>query len=84
MRISLAQRVVTGKITTPENQPASGATVTITGTNTATQTDALGNFSLSVPQGRNSLTVSYVGFENQIVAISGSMVAVKLKPQIWL
>ncbi|MCY7422820.1 MAG: TonB-dependent receptor [Chitinophagaceae bacterium] len=77
--ISFAQRVVTGKITTPDNLPASGATVTVTGTNTATQTDALGNFSLTVPQGRNSLTVSYVGFENQIIAISGSMVNVNLK-----
>ncbi|MCW3079122.1 TonB-dependent receptor [Segetibacter sp.] len=77
--ISFAQRVVTGRVTGADNQPASGATVTVSGTSTATQTDASGNFSLSVPQGRNSLTISYVGFENQTVAISGSSVSVALR-----
>lgn len=78
--VSFAQRVVTGKVTGTDNQPASGATVTVTGTNVATQTDANGNFSLSVPQGRNSLTISYIGFENQTVPLSGrTSVAVSLR-----
>jgi TonB-dependent SusC/RagA subfamily outer membrane receptor len=78
--ISFAQRVVTGKITSADNQPASGATVTVAGTNVATQTDASGNFSISVPQGKNSLTVTYIGFETQSVPISGkSSVSVALK-----
>lgn len=68
---SFAQRVVTGKVTGSDNQPASGATIAVTGTNVATQTDASGNFSISVPQGRNSLTISYIGFENQTIAIGG-------------
>ncbi len=38
--IAFAQRVITGKVTDPNNQPAAGATVTVTGTNVATQTDA--------------------------------------------
>ncbi len=67
--ISFAQKTVTGTVTDANNQPASGATVTVTGTKVATQTDATGNFSISVPAGRNSLTVSFVGFENQIVTI---------------
>lgn len=68
--LSFAQKVVTGKVTGADNQPAAGATVTVTGTNVATQTDANGNFSISVPQGRNSLTVSYVGYENQAIDVA--------------
>ncbi|MDQ6814311.1 MAG: carboxypeptidase-like regulatory domain-containing protein, partial [Bacteroidota bacterium] len=69
--ISFAQRVVTGTVTGADNQPASGATITVTGTNVATQTDATGKFSISVPQNRNSLTVSYVGAELQTIALAG-------------
>ncbi len=78
--ITFAQRVVTGKVTDPNNQPAAGATVTVTGTNVATQTDAEGNFTINVPQGRNGLTVSYVGAEAQQVSASGSTVSVALRP----
>jgi TonB-linked SusC/RagA family outer membrane protein len=78
--ISFAQKVVTGKVTGADGQPASGATVTVTGTTVGTQTDAEGNFSITVPQGKNSLTVSYIGFENQTVALTGqSTVSVPLR-----
>ncbi len=69
---SFSQRVVTGKVTDPTNQPATGATVTVTGTNVGTQTDTGGNFTINVPPGRNALTVSSVGFETQNLTISGS------------
>lgn len=79
--VSFAQRVVTGKVTGTDNQPASGATVTVTGTNVATQTDANGNFTISVPQNRNSLTVTYVGFETQTVPLAGrTSLSLSLKP----
>ncbi len=77
--MTYAQRVVTGKITDPTNQPAAGATVTVTGTNVATQTDAEGNFSITVPQGRNGLTVTYVGAEPQQVSATGSTVSIGLR-----
>ena len=77
--ITFAQRVVTGKVTDPTNQPAAGATVTVTGTNVATQTDAAGNFSITVPQGRNGLTISYVGAEPQQVSATGSTVSIGLR-----
>src|SRR4051794_10688117 len=76
--ISFAQRVVTGTVNAA-NQPASGATVTVSGTNVATQTNAEGKFSISVPQGRNSLTVTYIGFENRTIDVgSNSTVTVSL------
>lgn len=78
--VTFAQKIVTGKVTGTDNQPASGATVTVTGTNVATQTDLSGNFSLSVPQGKNSLTVTYIGFENQVITIgSQSSLSISLK-----
>jgi TonB-linked SusC/RagA family outer membrane protein len=65
-----AQKNVTGIVRDANGQPASGATVTVTGTQDATQTDASGNFSITVPQGRNSLTISYVGSEVQTVSVA--------------
>lgn len=65
-------RTVTGKIVGSDGNPVAGASITINGTTTGTQTDAGGNFSISVPAGRNALTVSSVGFETQNLTISGS------------
>lgn len=64
------QRTVSGTITDANNQPAVGATVTVKGTNVATQTDASGKFTIAVPNGRNTVTVSNVGFESQDVNIA--------------
>jgi TonB-linked SusC/RagA family outer membrane protein len=64
-----AQKKVTGTVSDESNQPISGATVAVVGTRDATQTDATGNFSIMVPAGRDSLSVSYVGTETQTVSI---------------
>ena len=56
----------------PDGHPVAGASIAVTGTTTGTQTDTSGNFSISVPAGRNALTVSSVGFETQNLTISGS------------
>ncbi len=75
-----AQKVVTGSVLDPTNHPVSGATVNVTGTNNSTQTDLSGNFSISVPQGKNSLTISYVGNETQTIDISDkTVVSIALK-----
>jgi hypothetical protein len=69
--VALAQqRTVTGTIVGANNQPVAGATVTVRGTNVATQTDASGNFSISVPENRTAITVSSVGFEPQDVNVA--------------
>jgi TonB-dependent SusC/RagA subfamily outer membrane receptor len=79
--ITLAQQhTVSGKILDANNQPASGATVTVKGTNVATQTDANGNFTLAVPAGRTTLTITNVGFEAQDVSIENqSTVTINLR-----
>ena len=64
-------RTVSGRITDPNSQPLVGATVSVRGTNVATQTDVNGNFSLSVPEGRNTLTLTSVGYEARDLDITG-------------
>lgn len=64
------QRVVKGTVISSEdNRPIVGATVTAKGTSIATQTDANGAFSLSVPGSVTTLTISYVGYQTQDAAI---------------
>ena len=65
-----AQKTVTGKVFDSNSQPVAGATVSIRGTNAATQTDASGNFSIIVPSGRNTLSISSVGFTTQEINVA--------------
>lgn len=71
---SFAQtREVSGKVTAADGKPISGATITVVGTTTATQTNSSGNFKLSVPSGA-TLNVSSVGFTTQRVSLGNSTV----------
>ncbi|MEJ7831093.1 MAG: carboxypeptidase-like regulatory domain-containing protein, partial [Segetibacter sp.] len=64
----MAQTVINGRITeSSNNNPLAGATVSVRGTRTSTQTDADGRFSLTAPNGDAKLVVSYVGFISQTV-----------------
>jgi TonB-dependent starch-binding outer membrane protein SusC len=78
------QRQVTGTVTGPDQAPVSGATVTISGTRRGVQTDAGGRFSISVPAGDASVTVSRIGFTSRTVAVPAgvSTVAVRLATDI--
>jgi len=61
---------VTGKVTdAATGEPLVGATVQVKGTNVGTQTDAEGNFSLSIPENAPRLVVSYLGFATQEIAV---------------
>ena len=65
-----AQKTVTGKVTDSGKRPAVGATISVKGTTTATTSTSTGDFSIVVPKGRNTLIVSYVGFEDKQVDVS--------------
>src|SRR5215203_4388603 len=54
-------RTVTGTITDQNGAGIPGVTVTVRGTNTATQTDAQGRYSISAP-GNTALVLSSVGY----------------------
>ncbi|WP_116124405.1 SusC/RagA family TonB-linked outer membrane protein [Lewinella sp. IMCC34183] len=69
---ALAQTTVSGTITDGENgDPLIGASVLVTGTSTGTVTDFDGNFSVNVPAGAESLTVSYTGYASQTIPLTG-------------
>ena len=75
-----AQKTVTGKISDSQSQPVAGATISVLGTNAATQTDATGNFSIVVPSGRNTLSISSVGFTTQEINVATlNMVSLSLE-----
>ncbi len=69
---ALAQTSVSGTITDADNgDPLIGASVLVTGTSTGTVTDFDGNFTLNVPEGSESLTISYTGYATQTVPFTG-------------
>jgi hypothetical protein len=61
-----SQRQITGKvIDQTTDAPISGATITLKGTLTATQSDKGGAFTISVPNDNAVLIISYVEMETQ-------------------
>ena len=60
-----------GSVIDDQQNPLSGATITVKGTNIKTQTNLNGEFSIDVPENRNVLTVGYVGMKTQEVNIAG-------------
>ena len=67
--VNAQQRTVTGTVVSGvDNNPLSGGTVSVKGTNTITQTDANGKFSITANTGQ-SLQFTYVGFTLQEVVI---------------
>ncbi|OQP64693.1 SusC/RagA family TonB-linked outer membrane protein [Niastella vici] len=57
------QRSLSGKVTDSNNQPLTGATVTVKGSNVATQTNAEGSFTIIIPGTSAVLVFSSIGFE---------------------
>ncbi len=66
------QKIITGKVSDNAGAPVAGVTVTVKGTNLATQTAADGSYRLSVPENANTLVFSAVGFGSQEASITGS------------
>ncbi|MCA5004348.1 carboxypeptidase-like regulatory domain-containing protein [Sphingobacterium bovistauri] len=70
--MSYAQtREVSGVVTSSDGTPINGASISVVGANTATQSDASGRFKISVSSGA-SLNVSYIGYTAQRVSIGNS------------
>lgn len=72
------QKTITGKVSDNTGSPVAGATVTVKGTNVATQTSNDGTFRINVPSTAKTLVFSGVGFTTQDAAISGATVNVTL------
>ncbi|MFZ2784441.1 MAG: TonB-dependent receptor [Sediminibacterium sp.] len=76
----LAQnRTVTGKVTDSQSgAPLSGVTISVNGKAIGI-TDAGGSFTISFPAATKKLSVSYVGYSDQTVTITGNTIAIALK-----
>lgn len=71
--ISVVQQVnISGTVTDSSGNPLPGASVIELDTNNGTTTDFDGNFSLNVDNENPTLEVSFIGFQTQIVNVSGN------------
>jgi TonB-linked SusC/RagA family outer membrane protein len=77
-----AQRTVTGKIVSNEDQlPIPGVNILVKGTSNGTITDANGNFSMPVNSDNDMLIFSFVGFETMEASVgSRTDFSIELKP----
>ena len=77
----MAQTTVKGTVVTYEdNEPIIGASIQVVGaTNIGTITDASGHFSLTVPAGRKTLRITYVGMEPLEVAVTDKPIRIQLR-----
>ena len=71
------QRIISGKVTDINDQPIPGVSIVVKGTTTGVNTDANGNFTLSVPNDARMLTFSFVGMKTQEV-IAGKKTTINL------
>ncbi len=71
------QSTIKGTVTDKNGEPIIGATVQIIGQQGGTVTDLDGNYSLSAPMGAK-IKFSYIGYEDQVITISGTTLNVVL------
>jgi TonB-linked SusC/RagA family outer membrane protein len=70
----VAQRSVSGKVTDTQGDVLIGTTIIVKGSTVGTVTNVDGTFSIQVPQGYNTLVISYTGYASQEVQIGASNV----------
>jgi TonB-linked SusC/RagA family outer membrane protein len=69
-----AQNNISGTVEDETGQSLPGVSVLVTGTTLGTVTDIDGKFSLSLPQGSNRLTLSYIGYVTQQIDVGSQTV----------
>jgi TonB-linked SusC/RagA family outer membrane protein len=75
------QRTITGTVISKDGSPLSNASVVILGQRTGETTGIDGKFSMKVPANAKELSISYVGFDPQVVSISGqNNISITLQP----
>ena len=75
---AMAQVKVTGNVVDENSEPVAYATVKVKNTQTSTTTDINGNFTISVPNDRTVLQVTYVGYDTYEATV-GSQRNLKIK-----
>src|SRR5690606_16660717 len=78
-----AQNTVRGRVIDETGMPMLGVNVVLKGTNTGTNTDFDGNYSLNVSGASPTLVFSYLGYVTQEIAVgSQSVVNISLNPDV--
>lgn len=79
--IGYSQNQITGTVTDEHQTPLPRATVSVKGAKVATITDANGRFTINVPANGKTLLVSFIGMQQQEVAIGDkTIIVVSLSP----
>ena len=72
-------KTVTGRVTDgKDNSPLAEATVSVVGKSISSKTGPDGTFTISVPDGSKKLKVSYIGYADQTVNITGETMSIAL------
>ncbi|PID88162.1 MAG: SusC/RagA family TonB-linked outer membrane protein [Bacteroidia bacterium] len=74
-----AQRTVTGKVTNDAAEGLPGVTVVVKDADVTTLTDGEGVYSITLPEGKNTLIFNYPGLETQELAATGGTLNVMMK-----
>src|SRR5690606_9928567 len=75
LRVSAQEITITGKVTDAgDGSELPGVNVTLKNTNQGTITNVDGSYRLSLPQGRDTLIFSFIGYQSQEVLIGGRSV----------
>jgi len=73
-------KVISGNVTSADGKPLSGVSVTVKGVNSnGAQTNASGNYQITVPNNTQTLVFSYISFETQEIAASTSTINVVME-----
>ncbi len=79
----LAQRTISGTVTDEKGEPLIGVSIFARGTSVGTVTDIDGTYSLTVPEGVNTLVFSYTGFRTEEVPLGASnVIDVKMREAV--
>ncbi|MFZ9386618.1 MAG: SusC/RagA family TonB-linked outer membrane protein [Chitinophagaceae bacterium] len=70
--VAQTSRTIKGKVTGPDNQPLGKVTVVVKNGTGGTSTDANGNYSITVPAGKQILVFSYVGMNSREVEVGAN------------
>lgn len=75
-------RTITGKVINENGTPLPGVSIELKGSTVGTSTNSNGDFSLSVPSGTGTLTVSSTGYESKDVPITGPHLTISLSKTV--
>ncbi len=68
--VVIAQNTVSGVVKDSSGDPVIGASVVVDGTSIGTITDLDGKYTITMPDGSNTLRISYVGFGTRYVTVA--------------